>query len=185
GALWEPMIFILHHDVLEYVPYTLQVMAQLLDARGSVSFEPPAHYQALLEPLLIPDMYQQKGNIPAVVRLLVSFIEHYPRYVHSKGLTEKVLIIFRSLLQYKNYDHEGLNVLTAIIIAYPKEIISPFMGSVYQTLFQRLQTSRTPKYVRILIIFLSILVTIHGADDVVAQVNLIQNGLFWMLLQRV
>ncbi|ESL12217.1 CAS/CSE/importin domain protein [Trypanosoma rangeli SC58] len=185
GALWESMIFILQHDVLEYVPYTFQIMAQLLDTRGSSAPEPPAHYQSLLEPLLIPDMYQQKGNIPAVVRLVVAFIEHYPRYIHSKGLTEKVLVIFRSLLQYKNYDHEGLNILTAVVMAYPKDIIAPHMGNVYQVLFQRLQTSRTPKYVRILIIFLSIVVTFHGADDVVAKVNLIQNGLFWMLLQRV
>ncbi|KEG15487.1 putative CAS/CSE/importin domain protein [Trypanosoma grayi] len=185
GVLWEPMIFILQNDVLEYVPYTLQIMAQLLDTHGSNSPEPPAHYQALLEPLLIPDMYQQKGNIPAVVRLLVAFIEHYPRFVHGKGFTEKTLAIFRSLLQYKNYDHEGLNILTAIIIAYPKEIISSFMKSVYEALFQRLQTSRTPKYLRILIIFLSIVVVVHGADDVVAKVNLIQDGLFWMLFQRV
>ncbi|ORC90715.1 putative CAS/CSE/importin domain protein [Trypanosoma theileri] len=185
GALWEPMIFILQNDVLEYVPYTLQIMAQLLDTRSGGSPDPPAHYQALLEPLLVPDMYQQKGNIPAVVRLLVSFIEHYPRYVHSKGLTEKTLMIFRALLQYKNYDHEGFNILTSMVIAYPKDIIEPFMGSVYQALFQRLQTSRTPKYVRILIIFLSIVVVVHGANDVVTRINLIQNGLFWMLLQRV
>ncbi|KAG8341610.1 putative CAS/CSE/importin domain protein [Trypanosoma vivax] len=185
GVLWEPMIFILQNDVLEYVPYVLQIMAQLLDIHGSTSPEPPAHYQALLEPLLLPGMYQNKGNIPAVTRLLMSFIDHFPHYVHGKGFTEKTLMVFRLLLQFKNYDHEGLNVLTSIVRAYPKETISTYMGSVYQALFQRLQTSRTPKYVRILIIFLSITVVTHGADDVVAQVNLIQNDLFWMLLQRV
>lgn len=184
SALWEPMIFILQHDVPEYVPYTLQIMAQLLDTRGSAS-EPPAHYQSLLEPLLLLDIYQQRGNIPAAVRLLVAFIEHYPRYVHDRGLTEKALMVFRLLLQYKNYDHEGLNLLTAIIMSYPKEIASPFMLSVYQSLFQRLQTSRTPKYVRILIIFLSIVVTIYGADEFVTKLNLIQSGIFMMLLQRV
>ncbi|AAZ12032.1 importin-alpha re-exporter protein, putative [Trypanosoma equiperdum] len=185
SALWEPMIFILQNDVLEYVPYTLQIMAQLLDAHGSGAPEPPTYYQALLEPLLLPEMYKQRGSIPAIVRLLVSFIEHYPGFVHGKGLTERVIAVVRSLVQYKNYDHEGLNILTTMIRAYPKDVISPYMVSIYQSLIQRLQKSRTPKYVRILIIFLSITVITHGADDVVTQINRIQDGLFWMLFQRV
>ncbi|CCD15263.1 unnamed protein product, partial [Trypanosoma congolense IL3000] len=55
SVLWDPMIFVLQNDVHEYVPYTLQIMAQLLDAHKGDSPEPPVYYQALLEPLLLPD----------------------------------------------------------------------------------------------------------------------------------
>lgn len=184
-TLWENLIYILSNDVLEYVPYALQIMAQLLDSYKDKSSEPPAHYQGLLEPLTQPSMYEQKGNVPAVVCLLTVFISNYPGYVYSLGLSDKILNIFGFLVQLKNYDHEGLNILTAMILSYPPDVMGTYLNRALQVLLERLQRAKTPKYVRIFILFLSITVCVRGPEDLVTRMNGIQKGLFFMILEKV
>jgi exportin-2 (importin alpha re-exporter) len=108
-----------------------------------------------------------------------------PAYIHSAGFTEKLLGVFQMLLALKQYDHEGMNLLIFIIVHYPATVLEAYMKTIYQVLFRRLQASKTPKFVRILIIFFSILVVGHGAESVVNRINEIQPGLFWMFLEKV
>lgn len=51
----------------EYLPYAFQVVALLLELRPSPA---PAAYMQLLPPLLTPQIWENQGNIPALVRLL-------------------------------------------------------------------------------------------------------------------
>lgn len=183
--LWGNLIYVLANDVLEYVPYVLQIMAQLLRTHQPAGPAPPAHYQSLLEPLTQSSMYEQRGNIPAVVSLLCAFIELYPSYVHSQGHTNKILNIFSFLVRLKNYDHEGLNIVTAMMLSYPPEVMGTYFNAVLQVLLDRLNRAKTPKYVRILILFFSVTVAVRGADDLVSRMNSIQPGLFMMVLDRV
>ncbi|CUG91043.1 cellular apoptosis susceptibility-domain protein, putative [Bodo saltans] len=183
SALWECFVFILSNDVVEFTPYVLQVMAQLLDTRPAGPL--PDIYRGMAAPLVAPTMYEHKGTIPAVVRMLNSMIKHDPAFLHEQQLTEKILGVFRTLVQLKQHDHEGLSILTTIILHYPKEIVEQYLPTIYSLLFQRLSTSKTPKFIRILIIFFSILVIVYGAETVVSRVNAIQQGLFWMLLTKV
>lgn len=184
GALTDVFAYILSNDVLEFVPYVLQVLAQLLDCKPAG--EPLTEFYQKLAPVLVaPQMYEHKGTIPAVVRLLNAMIKRDPAYLHNAQLTEKILGVFRTLIALKQHDHEGLSILTTVILHYPKEIMEPYMSTVYQLLFSRLSASKTPKYIRILIIFFSVLVIVYGAEVVVNKVNQIQQGLFWMLLTRV
>lgn len=183
-ALWDTFVYILSNDVAEFIPYCLQVMAQLLDSHP-LGERMNENYQKLAAPLVAPVMYEQKGTIPAVVRLLNSMIKRDPMFLHEAQLTEKILGVFRILLQLKQHDHEGLSILTTIILHYPKEIMEGYMSTVYTLLFQRLTTAKTPKYIRIIIIFFSVLVIVHGAESVVNRINALQPGLFWMFMNNV
>lgn len=184
STLWETFAYILAQDVTEFIPYVLQVMAQLLDARPAG--EPLAEiYQKIAAPLLSPAMFEHKGTIPAVIRLLNAMIRRDAAFLHRAQLTETILGVFRKLVVLKQHDHEGLSILTTVILHYPREVMEPYMPTVYQLLFGRLTNSKTPKFVRILIIFFSVLVIVYGAESVVNKVNEIQPGLFWMLLSRV
>jgi exportin-2 (importin alpha re-exporter) len=130
-------------------------------------------------------MYAQKGSIPAVVRLLTAVVRRDAGFLHSAHLTEKTLGVFKQLVQLKQFDHEALNILTTMVLRYPIPILEPYMGTVYQVLFQRLQTAKTAKYVRCLILFFSVLTVHHGAESVVNRINSIQQGLFYMFLRNV
>jgi len=184
STLWDTFAYILSQDVTEFIPYVLQVIAQLLDARPAG--EPLTEiYQKLAAPLLSPSMFEHKGTIPAVIRLINAMIRRDAAFLHRAQLTETILGVFKRLVSLKQHDHEGLSILTTVILHYPREVMEPYMPSVYGLLFGRLTNSKTPKFVRILIIFFSVLIIVYGAEGVVNTVNTIQPGLFWMLLTRV
>lgn len=179
--------FILANAVVEYMPYTLQILAQLLDRHttGSSGGVPPAFFQTLLPPLFSPELLQHRGSLPAVVRLLISYVERFPEWLHHTGATDKLLLTVRHLIQLKNYDHEGLSLLTSMMLSYPRPLLQPHWTSIFQALLQRLQVAKTPKYIRIFLIFLSISVVVCGATEVVQVFESIQAGLFMMVLSKV
>lgn len=72
-----------------------------------------------------------------------------------------------------------------MLLNFPHHTLDEYLPSVYKLLMQRLQNGRTPKYVRILIILLSVIVIVRGADEFVRQFNSIQQNLFMMLLNKV
>jgi CAS/CSE protein, C-terminus len=58
---------VLSHDVIEFHPYVFQILAQLLELRpGQFS----AAYTALFPPLMLPQLWERRGNVPALVRLI-------------------------------------------------------------------------------------------------------------------
>ena len=57
-------------QIATVTPCALQVLAQLLECRSSLS----AAYVSLFPPLLVPTMWERPGNIPALVRLICAYI---------------------------------------------------------------------------------------------------------------
>jgi CAS/CSE protein, C-terminus len=58
---------VLSQDVIEFHPYVFQILAQLLELRpGQFS----AAYTALFPPLMLPQLWERRGNVPALVRLV-------------------------------------------------------------------------------------------------------------------
>lgn len=183
-TIWQSLFEILSKDIVEFVPYSLQIMGQLLDAREA-SERLPEHYQVLIAPLLSAQMYEQPGTIPAAVRMLTAVIRRDAAFLEQNGLIEQVLQVFNKLLFLKKHDHDGMNVMIALVMALPFANLQGYINQVYIALFRRLQTSTTPKYIRCLILFFSVLIIHHGVERVVTAVNTIQNGLFWMYLNNV
>ncbi|CAM40492.1 putative CAS/CSE/importin domain protein [Leishmania braziliensis MHOM/BR/75/M2904] len=189
GILWPTFAHVLHENVVEYVPYVLQVLAQLVrtyqasDAAQRWAETPAENYQALVCPLTQPQMYEIRAHIPAPVCLLCAFVEVYPGYVHRAGMTNPALNVFNILVRLKNYDNEGLNILTSMLLAYPADVMDVYMDTVLKVLMDRLGSSSTPKYVRILILFLSVVVVQRqDADYLVTRLNNIESGLFMRVL---
>ncbi|KAG5473335.1 hypothetical protein CUR178_03255 [Leishmania enriettii] len=190
--LWSNFAYVLRENVVEYVPYVLQVCAQLVrtyqssDAAQRWADYPAENYQALLGPLTQPQMYQMRSRIPAPVCLLCAFVEAYPGYVHRSEMTNPALNVFNMLVRLKNYDHEGLNILTSMLLAYPADVMDVYMDTVLKVLMDRLHSSSTSKYVRILILFLSVVVVQRqDADYLVARLNSLESGLFMKVLGNV
>ncbi|CAN0529490.1 unnamed protein product, partial [Ectocarpus sp. 12 AP-2014] len=62
---------VLANDVVEFMPYVFQIFSQLLELRPAGEFSAVSGgYKGLFAPLLSPSVWERKGNIPAVTRLL-------------------------------------------------------------------------------------------------------------------
>ena len=103
--------------LVEYIPYTFQILAQMLDLHvGTV----PAEYRGLLPFLLTPTSWQQKGSIPGLVKLLKAFLSHDAQSIVAAGqLTQVLGVIQQRLIPSKINDGWGFELLQAVVQYVP------------------------------------------------------------------
>ncbi|XP_039590825.1 exportin-2 [Polypterus senegalus] len=162
-ALFPVFTEILQNDVQEFVPYVFQVMSLLLEMH--TSSEVPASYMVLFPHLLQPVLWERAGNIPPLVRLLQA-------YLHKGGVTianvaaDKIpglLGVFQKLIASKSNDHQGFYLLNSIIEYMPPESINPYRKQIFILLFQRLQNSKTTKFIKSFLVFVNLYTIKNGA----------------------
>jgi exportin-2 (importin alpha re-exporter) len=81
ALLFPTFQMVLSQDVSEFIPYVFQILAQLLSSRPSDGLSDG--YRSLFPPLLMPVLWERKGNIPALADLFKAYI--------SKGASDPVL----------------------------------------------------------------------------------------------
>jgi exportin-2 (importin alpha re-exporter) len=180
--LFEPFTFILQMDIAEFTPYVFQVLAQLLEYR------PPeagisAAYMSLFAPLLTPMMWEKKGNIPALVRLLQAYIsKDGPSLITHLN---QILGVFQKLLAAKSTEISAFELLSSTIIHFPQEAMEPLLSTLFALLFTRLQASKTPRYTQLVTTFFALFVGKYGAQVLFDRTQAIQAGMGAMLLLHV
>ena len=87
------------------------------------------------------------------------------------------------------HDHEGFHILSSLLNdnndLIPLSALDPYLPTILQLLFSRLQTSRTDKYVRCFVRFLAEFVVKHGPLSLSSAMDKVQPGILLMLLQQV
>lgn len=101
----------------EFMPYIFQLFAALLESNPSETL--PSYYQSLVSPILMPVMWESKGNIPALVRLLSSVISRGSHFIMESNQTEPILGIFQKLLSTKANEGYGFDLLESVIAFFP------------------------------------------------------------------
>lgn len=144
AALYEPFAEILANDVQEFQPYVFQVFAALLEANPSGSL--PSYYQSLLGPILTLDMYNSRGNVPALVRLLSSMIPRAAEQIVTNNQIEPILVIFQKLISSKANESLGFDLLEAICGNIPVAALQKYFTTIVQLLMTRLSGSKTENF---------------------------------------
>lgn len=117
-ALYAPFFNILSRDVQEFMPYVFQLFAALLEAHpdGALS----EYYVTLIGPILTPALWESKGNVPALSRLLTSIIPRGASTIIANNQLEVILGIFQKLMAgKKSTELFALDVLEAIVTSFP------------------------------------------------------------------
>jgi len=171
-ALMPIFTQILGTDTTEFMPYVFQILAQIMEQHPQLT---PQHL-ALFPPLLTPVLYENKGNIPALVRLLRVYLQKAPAQIATTGQLNPTLGVFQYLVSSKLYDHEGFNILNTLVGYFPRELLADVLKTVLTILFTRLMGSRTPKFVKCLIVFLSLFSVKLGPDTLIQTVESVQAG---------
>ncbi|KAH8927183.1 hypothetical protein BT69DRAFT_1330631, partial [Atractiella rhizophila] len=128
-------------------------------------------------------------NIPALVRLVKTFILREPNAIVANNQLEPVLGIFRSLIANKLNDQYGLDLLEAIFRSIPGATLKTYIVPLFTLLITRLTTSKTEKYQQKFIRFLFYAFSIEKpdltGDDIIAGVDGCQPqpGLFGQMMQ--
>ncbi|KAI5297643.1 importin-alpha export receptor, partial [Ascosphaera atra] len=143
-ALYQPFIAVLQNDVQEFMPYVFQLLAALLEANPSATL--PEAYQSLIGPILMPIMWESKGNVPALVRLLSSVIPRGSEAIAKNNQIEPILGIFQKLVSSKTNESYGFDLLEAVVANFPPQALERYFPSVLTIILTRLQNSKTETF---------------------------------------
>jgi exportin-2 (importin alpha re-exporter) len=113
-GLGVPNLFESSDQTLEFMPYVFQLFAALLEARphGPLS----EFYKALVAPVLMPSLWESRGNVPALARLLSSIIPRSAADIVANNQVEPILGIFQKLMSGKaRTELYGFDVLEAVV----------------------------------------------------------------------
>ncbi|KAG8653447.1 exportin-2 [Manihot esculenta] len=180
-SLFPSLQIILANDVTEFLPYAFQLLAQLVElSRPPIS----PNYMQIFTLLLSPDSWKRNSNVPALVRLLQAFLQKAPQELNQEGRLSQVLGIFNRLVASPSTDEQGFYVLNTVIENLDYGVIAPYMVHIWNALFTRLQTKRTIKFVKSLLIFMSLFLVKHGSANLVDTMNAVQPNIFMVILEQ-
>lgn len=104
----------------EYIPYVFQVLAQMLELHTT---DVPSDYRSLLPFLLQPAIWQQKGSVPGLVKLLKAFLARDSQQMVASGQIASVLgILQQRLIPSKVNDVWGFELLQSVV-----QHVSPYV----------------------------------------------------------
>ncbi|KAJ0590304.1 putative importin-beta domain, exportin-2, armadillo-like helical, exportin-2, central [Helianthus annuus] len=181
-CLLPSLQMILAKEVTEFFPYAFQLLAQLVDLNRPPV---PPHYMQIFDILLTPELWDKSANVPALVRLLQSFLQQAPNELNSNGRLRNVLGIFNKLVNKPSTEEQGFHVLNPIIENLGYDVLSEYMIHIWSSLFTRLQKSKTPRLVRCLIILMSLFLVKHGNQCLIDSINSVQANIFNMILDQI
>uniref|UniRef100_A0A669D6U9 Exportin-2 n=1 Tax=Oreochromis niloticus TaxID=8128 RepID=A0A669D6U9_ORENI len=183
-ALFPVFTEILQNDVQEFLPYVFQVMSLLLEIHSNSI---PASYMALFPHLLQPVLWERTGNIPPLVRLLQAYLEKGGETI-ARSAADKIpglLGVFQKLIASKANDHQGFYLLNSIIEHMPPESLTQYRKQIFILLFQRLQSSKTTKFIKSFLVFVNLYCVKYGAIALQEIFDSIQPKMFGMVLEKI
>jgi exportin-2 (importin alpha re-exporter) len=95
----------------------MQLFAALLEANPSNSLTD--HYKGLIQPILMPVLWESKGNAPALVRLLNAILPRGAADIASHNQIEPILGIFQKLVSLKATEVQAFELLEVIVTVFP------------------------------------------------------------------
>jgi exportin-2 (importin alpha re-exporter) len=143
-ALYDPFAAILQSDVQEFSPYVFQLFAALLEANPSGTLS--NYYIQLIQPILMPSLWESRGNVPALVRLLAAIIPRGGQSIIQNNQVEPILGIFQKLIASKQNESHGFDLIEAVIASFPAEALHPYFKTMIELMLTRLSSSKTENF---------------------------------------
>ncbi|TAQ83709.1 hypothetical protein B7494_g7965 [Chlorociboria aeruginascens] len=179
-ALYGPFAGILHNDVAEFMPYVFQLFAALLEAHpdGTLS----EYYQHLIAPILTPALWESRGNVPALARLLSSIVPRAAALIVANNQIEQILGIFQKLTLKAKTELYGFDVMEAVITSCKASDIEEYFTTILQILFTRLENKPSESFKRRFVRFYHLVCARDnlglGTDFFIKKADQIQDGVF-------
>jgi exportin-2 (importin alpha re-exporter) len=182
ALLFPPFQTVLQMEIAEFTPYVFQVLAQLLEYRPAATGLGES-YTMLFQPLLTPTLWEQKGNVPALTRLMQAYLKKAaPELV---GHLMPVLGIFQKLVSSPATEQSAFELLNSIILCMPRDAYAPHLKTIFTILFTRLQGKKSVRYIRLITGFFALFAGTFGAQAFFDSLNQVQPGIALTLLVQV
>ena len=144
STLFPTFMEVLQGDVEEFTPYIFQLFAAL------VGVQPPGplsqNFQNLVQPILTLSMWESKGNVPALTRLLTAILPRGAEQIAAANQTEALLVIFQKLVSSKAYETYGMDLVEAVVSDFAPTALENYWVPMLQLMFTRLSNTKTENF---------------------------------------
>jgi exportin-2 (importin alpha re-exporter) len=137
AMLFPPFQAVLTEDITEFTPYVFQLLAQLLSYRPGTGISAP--YKALFPPVLSPQLWERKGNVPALTDLLCTYLRRGADFVVANKSLEGVLGIFQQLLSSRSTDQYASKVIDTVFMHVSHSDLAQYIPTIFNLLLRSLQ----------------------------------------------
>ncbi|GME89247.1 unnamed protein product [Ambrosiozyma monospora] len=159
------LLAILGQEIQEFTPYSFQILAYCLEVYPTDK-PMPDFYEALVKPLCDPSIWQFRGNIPALKRLLQAIIQFNPALFNTAQKVTPILGVFQKLISSKTNDHLGFEYLESVLMNIDIGILQSFLNDIGVVILTRLTRAKTDKFVKRFIVFLCTISTLSISTTV-------------------
>lgn len=181
--LFPPFQTVLQMDILEFTPYVFQVLAQLLEYRPEGSGLGPA-YTSLFPPLLTASLWEKRGNVPGLVRLLQAYLKRAAPELLDHLLP--MLGIFQNLNASKATEASAFDLLSAITRHVPQSALGPRFRTIFTLILTKLSAAKSnTKYGPLAISYFALFAGLFGGQALLNSLNEIQAGIGLTILVQV
>mmetsp|Transcript_6873 Transcript_6873/g.12139 ORF Transcript_6873/g.12139 Transcript_6873/m.12139 type:complete len:959 (+) Transcript_6873:172-3048(+) len=177
AGLMPVFTFVLSNQVSELTSYVYQMLALLLELRPT---GPSAGYLDLFPRLLTPVLWENRGDVPGLVRLLQAFLQRAAAETVGADKTslQGLLGVFQFLLASKSTSDLSMVLITCLVEFLPVEAYREFLPDILKYTLTRAQKLKSKVFGQSVSLFLSVLVGKHGAIAVKDTLEAISPGLF-------
>ncbi|KAJ1553054.1 importin-alpha export receptor, partial [Nowakowskiella sp. JEL0078] len=133
---------ILSRDVQEFAPYVFQILSQLLDLNQGQNL--PEHFKQMLPNFLLPQFWESHGNVPALVKLLQSYLTKDSAFIVSSNSISGILGIVQRLLHSRFLD-ECFQLLMSVFEFIPSDALASYITPVFSMLATKMSQTKSPR----------------------------------------
>ncbi|KAL3910033.1 MAG: hypothetical protein SGILL_007850, partial [Bacillariaceae sp.] len=180
ALLFPPFQIILQMDILEFTPYVFQILAQMLEYRPAEQGLGEA-YTSLFEPCIAASTWEATGNVPGLTRLMQAYVKKAAPEIVSMGKLTPLLGIFQKLNASGKHEASAFDLLNTLIQYVPQNAMGPALGTIFQLVCTRLQSTKSNLYPIRAAQFFALFCGLYGGQAYVDVTNGIQQDLGMML----
>ncbi|CAD6192832.1 unnamed protein product [Caenorhabditis auriculariae] len=171
-------------DVEDLIPYALQITGVLLSSCVSRGESINSYHQFL--PLLLSEkLWARSTNVPAAITVLEVFLNAASDFVLSQQ-SQIVFQHYSRLVSSKALDQHGFQLANALLPHINKCVgVENPMAFLFNTMFRRVQNSKTPKFMKQFVVFLFRFSITLSSEELIRSVESIQPGMFNMIMEKV
>jgi exportin-2 (importin alpha re-exporter) len=167
-------------EISEFMPYVFQLFAAMLEVEPTKPLPQPFH--SLIGPIIAPPIWEQRGNVPALVRLLTAIIPRAAEDLVKSNQLEGVLGLFQKLVSTKVYEGYGFDLLECVVENYPPSTLEPYWIHVFTIMLTRLQSQQSTGFHVRFVRFYHFIASRDdkglGTDFLVAATDKVQHDVF-------
>uniref|UniRef100_A0A0N5AQY9 Exportin-2 n=1 Tax=Syphacia muris TaxID=451379 RepID=A0A0N5AQY9_9BILA len=174
---------IFSNEIMDYVPYALQITALLLDEATSQKPEAINSYLSFLPFLMNDSLWMHHANVPAGILVIESFLRCRADEVLAQ-YAGKILAILTRLIGIKAQDQHGFKLGNALLPYLNKNsaLTEPLLLT---PMLRRVQFAKTSKFMKQFVIFISRFVIMRSATSFLQALESLQAGMYHMVIEKI